>query len=52
MINILGALVADPPVVPKVKVLVTDASVTKPPVPVQVKPVAVAIDNTVVAEVE
>jgi len=45
------ALVEDPPVVPKTYVLVIDASVVKPPVPVQVKPVAVAIDSTVVAAV-
>jgi len=46
-----GELVAEPPVVPKVNVLVIEASVVKPPVPVHVKPVAVAIDNTVVATV-
>jgi len=47
-----GALVAEPPVVPNVTVLVTDAStIVKPPVPVHVKPVAVAIDNTVVPAV-
>ena len=46
-----GALVDEPPVVPKVTVLVIDASVVKPPVPVYVKPVAVANDNTTVAAV-
>ena len=46
-----GELVTEPPVVPKVKVLVIEASVVKPPVPVHVKPVAVAIDSTVVAAV-
>jgi hypothetical protein len=44
----LGALVVEPSVVPNVNVLVTDIAVVKPPVPVQVNPVAVAIDNTVV----
>ena len=46
-----GAFVLVPPVVPNVTVLVMLASVVKPPVPVSVKPVAVAIDNTVVAAV-
>jgi len=46
-----GALVAEPPVVPKTTVLVILASVVNPPVPVQVNAVAVAIDNTVVAAV-
>jgi hypothetical protein len=44
-------LVAEPPVVPKVTVLVVEASVTKPPVPVAEKPVTVPIDRTVVAAV-
>lgn len=47
----LGALVAVPPVVPNTHVLVIAASVVNPPVPVQVKPVAIAISNTVVAAV-
>ena len=46
-----GALVAEPPVVPNVNVLVIEASVVNPPVPETVNPVAVAIDNTVVAAV-
>jgi hypothetical protein len=46
-----GELVAEPPVVPNVNVLVIEASVVKPPVPVLVKLVAFAIDNTVVAAV-
>lgn len=47
----LGALVAVPPVVPNTHVLVIDASVVNPPVPVQLKPVAIAMLNTVVAAV-
>jgi len=47
----LGALVAVPPVVPNTLVLVMSASTKNPPVPVQVKPVAIAIFNTVVAAV-
>ena len=46
-----GALVEEPPVVPKTYVLVIDASAVKPPVPVHVKPVAVAAENTVVPAV-
>jgi len=46
-----GLLVAEPPVVPNTYVLVIDASAVNPPVPVYVNPVAVAIDNTVVAAV-
>ena len=48
----LGALVAVPPVVPNVKVLVTEASEVNPPVvPVRVKPVTIAMLNTVCAAV-
>jgi hypothetical protein len=47
----LGALVAVPPVVPNTHVLVIAAFVVNPPVPVQVKPVAIAMLNTVVAAV-
>ena len=49
----LGALAAVPllPPDPKDKVLVTEASVTKPPVPVHVKLVAVTIASTVCAAV-
>lgn len=49
----LGALVAVPPVVPNTHVLVMAAFVKNLPrlVPVQVKPVAIAIFNTVVAAV-
>jgi hypothetical protein len=47
----LGALVAVPPVVPNTSVLVTEASVVNPPVPVYVKLVTMAILNTVVAAV-
>ena len=47
----LGALVAVPPVVPNTAVLVMAASTKNLPVPVQVKPVAIAIFNTVVAAV-
>jgi hypothetical protein len=47
----LGEFADVPPVVPKVYVLVTDASALKLPRPVTVKPVAVAILNTVVAAV-
>ena len=50
MIDRLGALAAEPPVVPNVYVLVVAASAVKPPVPVQVKLVAVAMFSTVVAE--
>ena len=46
-----GALVDDPPVVPKVNVLVADIILVNPPVPDTVKLVASAIDNTVVAAV-
>ena len=46
-----GELVAEPPVVPKTYVLVIDASETKPPVPVQVKPVASLHANTAVVAV-
>jgi hypothetical protein len=42
-----GDIVVLPPVVPKTNILVTEASVVKPPVPVYVKPVAVVICNTV-----
>ena len=45
----LAALVASPAVAPMLIVLVIEASVVNPPVPVQVNPVAVAIDTTVVA---
>jgi len=45
----LAALVASPAVAPMLIVLVIKASVVNPPVPVQVNPVAVAIDTTVVA---
>jgi len=47
----LGALVASPAVDPTVRVLVMAASAVKPPVPVQVNPVAVAMLNTTVAAV-
>ena len=43
----LGALVEVPPVVPNVNVLVTDVTASNPPVPVQVNPVAFAIDKFV-----
>ena len=46
-----GAFVSDPPVVPNDTVAVAAMFRVNPPVPVQVKPVAVAIDNTVVAAV-
>jgi hypothetical protein len=46
-----GAIAEVPPVVPKTTVLVTAAVVVKPPVPVQVNPVAVANDSTVCAAV-
>ena len=47
-----GALVVVPPVVPQVKVLVLLIAATlNPPVPVYVKPVSVAMFNTVVAAV-
>jgi hypothetical protein len=46
-----GALVVDPPVVPKTTVAVAAIFRVKPPVPVKVKPVAVAIDNTPAAAV-
>ena len=51
--NKLGALVAVPPVVPNTHVLVMAASTENPPrlVPVQVKPVAFAMFNTVCAGV-
>jgi hypothetical protein len=39
----LGAFDADPPVVPKVNVLVVDIALLNPPVPIQVKLVAFAI---------
>jgi len=45
----LAALVASPAVAPMLIVLVIEASVVNPPAPVQVNPVAVAIDTTVVA---
>lgn len=51
VIDKLGAVVVEPPVVPNVYVLVTLASATKPPVPVQVRLVAVPMANTVVAAV-
>ena len=51
VIDKLGALVVEPPVVPNVYVLVMAASETNPPVPVQVKPVAVAALSTVVSAV-
>ena len=41
----LGALLAKPPVVPNVNVLVNDIALVKPPVPVQVNPVALAISK-------
>ena len=44
-----GALVAEPAVVPKTKVLATPIRVTKLPVPDKVNPVASAIERTVVA---
>jgi hypothetical protein len=44
-----GALVVEPPVVPKVYVLAVCALAVNPPVPVHVNPVAVAIDNAVCA---
>lgn len=47
----LGALVLEPPVVPNTQVLVTEASVVNPPVPVYVNPVAMAILKTVCAAV-
>ena len=43
----LGAIDAEPLVVPNVNVLVTDASVTNPPVPLQVKFCVCAIATTV-----
>ena len=47
-----GALAEVPPVVPQVNVLVAlIATTVNPPVPVYVKPVSVAILNTVVAAV-
>ena len=47
-----GALVDVPPVVPQVKVLVTDIAATaNPPEPVYVKPVSVAMLNTTVVAV-
>jgi hypothetical protein len=46
-----GEFVVEPPVVPNVNVLVTDASVVKPPVPVHEKLVTIGIANTVVAAV-
>ena len=46
-----GAFEVVPPVVPKVTVAVANMFRVKPPVPVNVKPVAVAIDNTVAAAV-
>ena len=47
-----GALSEEPPaVLPKLTVLVIEASVVKPPVPVYVNPVAVATSNTSVAAV-
>ena len=46
-----GALVADPLVVPNTSVLVTEASVVNPPVPVYVKLVTVAILSTICAAV-
>ena len=50
-INRLGALVADPPVVPNTKVLATAMIELNPPAPDTVKFVASAIDSTVVAAV-
>ena len=48
----LGAFADVPPVVPQVNVLVTlIAATVNPPVPVYVKPVSVAMLNTVVAAV-
>lgn len=47
----MGAFEAVPPVVPNVNVAVTPITLTKPPVPVQVNPVAIAILNLVVAAV-
>jgi hypothetical protein len=47
----LGALATVPAVLQQVIVLVIDASVTNPPVPVHVNPVPVAILRTVVAAV-
>ena len=48
----LGLLVALPPVVPNVYILVIDASAVNPPVPVYVNPVAFVIPNTVVPPTE
>lgn len=47
VIDKFGALVIEPPVVPNVNVLVTVPLLTNPPVPVYVKLVTSAIDNTV-----
>ena len=47
----LGEISAVPPVVPNVNVLVISAAAVNPPVPVYENPVAIAIDNTVVAAV-
>lgn len=47
----LGAFILPPPVVPKVYVLVIDASAANPPVPVLVKLVGFTILNTVVPAV-
>ena len=46
-----GALVELPPVVPKVNVLAISAAAANPPVPLQVKPVTIAIDKLVAAAV-
>ena len=51
VIDKLGALAVEPLVVPKVNVLVVLAALLKPPVPVQVKLVAVPMFSTVVAAV-
>ena len=47
----LGAFDVVPPVVPNTTVAVAAMFLVNPPTPVKVKPVAVAIDNTVVAAV-
>lgn len=49
--NKFGALDAEPPVVPKTSVAVAAWFLEKPPVPVQVKPVAIGINNIFVVAV-
>lgn len=51
VIDRLGAFVAEPPVVPNVNVLVMSDAAVNPPVPVQVKLVASAIDRLTAAAV-